>query len=115
MGLGTTMRRCAIAAAVYLNLLSSAAQAATGNDLQVFCANGGIECDLYVVGIIDTTNLWRQANAPFKFCYPSTSTIQQSVLVVRKYLNDNPQQLHRTGAELVIAALIHAFPCPKKP
>lgn len=45
-------------------------------------------------------------------CSPAGVTNNQLMLVVKKHLNDNPQKLHQTTAELIIEALSKAFPCP---
>ena len=47
-------------------------------------------------------------------CPPKNGTVSggQLVKVVRKYLEENPENLHWTGHFLVTIALSQAFPCP---
>ena len=60
----------------------------------------------YVTGVADATDygIW---------CAPSHLKSAQIVKVVSKYLNNNPEKLHLNAAQLVIEALIGAFPCKK--
>jgi hypothetical protein len=46
------------------------------------------------------------------FCAPST-TGGQTLMIVLKYLRDNPSKLHNNATFLVISALIEAFPCTR--
>jgi hypothetical protein len=42
---------------------------------------------------------------------PKAVTTGQSIAVVRKYLDDNPEALHLQMGSLVLTALSEAFPC----
>lgn len=59
----------------------------------------------YTLGVADSTYniLW---------C-PESSKINtaQVAKIVSKYLNNNPEKLHRDASSLVINALMQAFPC----
>lgn len=52
----------------------------------------------------------------FGICHPTDKgqflSIDQSIRVVLKYLEEHPEKLHEPDAVLVITALKTAFPCP---
>jgi len=53
----------------------------------------------------------------FAICSPGGPrgvTKGQYQSIVKKYLNDNPAELHKDADVLVLSALQQAFPCPKK-
>ena len=62
-------------------------------------------CIGYVVGVMSVMDY---INA---LCLPDESTHAQATLVVQKYLADNPGKLHLDAEQLVIDALLEAFPC----
>jgi len=45
------------------------------------------------------------------FCTPAEVTVGQLLAIVKKYLADNPDKLHRNAVTLVIWAIEPAFPC----
>ena len=45
------------------------------------------------------------------FFRPDGATRGQASRVVKKYLDDNPQELHEDKAVLAVMALMGAFPC----
>ncbi len=84
-----------------------------GNKLKSHCmgANGFSDgfCMGYVIGVADSNSLI--------ICSPGGPggvTQGQYTDIVKKYLNENPAQLHRDADVLVLDALKKAFPCPKK-
>jgi hypothetical protein len=48
-----------------------------------------------------------------QFCPPARLTIDQSISVIQKYLDNHPEQWGRNRAYLVRQALVTAFPCGK--
>ena len=83
----------------------------TGNKLKADCdkSDGSFSasyCFGYIIGAAD-------ANAS-SICTPSRVTKGQVFDIVKKYLNDNPAQLHKDADVLVLNALQQAFPCPKQ-
>lgn len=83
----------------------------TGNELkqQCFSKNNMDEmfCMGYIIGVADSNAL--------SICSPvGRATQGQFVDIAKKYLNDNPAQLHRDADSLVLVALKQSFPCPKK-
>jgi hypothetical protein len=86
----------------------------TGNTLKERCddAESGVNssfCLGYIIGVADSLSI--------NICAPGGSggvTVGQFVSIVRKYLNENPESLHRPADVLAFNALTRAFPCPKK-
>jgi hypothetical protein len=44
-------------------------------------------------------------------CLPKEVTIDQTIMIVTKFLKENPEKLHLSDAYLVHFALQKAFPC----
>lgn len=83
-------------------------------------AAGGIHCLGYLSGVDDTLTLWRENNAASikgnaqpPACIPSATMLELAKVVV-KYLNDHPNQLHKSYSELVVLALSDAYPCQSR-
>ena len=49
------------------------------------------------------------------FCPPDTVTTGQARDIALKFLIINPAKRHKPGAELVVEALMEAWPCARKP
>ena len=81
-----------------------------GNSLKESCQSTNLYSDAfclgYVIGVAD--------NNAASICTPVGVTQGQVRDIVKKYLSDNPAQLHRDADILVLNALQQAFPCPKK-
>ena len=45
------------------------------------------------------------------FCKPKGVTRGQLILIVVKYLKDNPERLHYQATQLILEAMTQAFPC----
>ncbi len=69
----------------------------------------------YVMGTIDTytTRYWTHKDPNLKFvnCIPESVSGNQIVLIVDKYITDNPQKLNIYMNVLIGEALWQAFPC----
>ena len=67
----------------------------------------------YIYGSIDTFSLMESANSiPPKYCLPNNlNDGNQMVMVVEKYLRQNPEELHHAANILVSLAFREAFPC----
>ena len=107
------------ATAVALACLPAAAQGAggfyTGNDLWSHCSgktafDTGL-CMGYVMGIADFMGTGI-AIPGLRACIPSSVTAGQAQDVVKRYLEQHPEQLYYTAASIAIDALEEAFPCP---
>jgi Rap1a immunity proteins len=103
----------------------------TGNDLLEWCGHPEIRegetmslteiaktakdngmCLGYIVGVSDqAVGDKALAHAKGNYCLPSEVHSEQLVMVVKKYLEDNPAQLHYQAEVLTIHALTDAFPC----
>jgi len=63
-------------------------------------------CYGYVFGVFDVMQ-------DVKVCEPVGVTGKQLTGIVRKYLKENPENLHLNAAFLVTLALSEVFPCPE--
>ena len=72
-------------------------------------------CRGYVMGAVETRllfeNLKRQESTKKHFCMPDEMLNSQLVLIVVKFLHDNPDKLHWAAPALINNALIAAYPC----
>lgn len=57
----------------------------------------------YVVAVIES-NI-------FKICIPKGVTHKQVTLVVKKYIEDHPEELHYWADEVILKAVNKAWPC----
>ena len=114
MRFATTIASAALLGAVMAGSVHAQLDAFRGNRLKEFCDDYssdrfglyGATCSGYVNGVADalaSTSL---------FCFPEGVEREQSILVVKKYLSDNPGKLHLEADILVVEALGAAFPCP---
>jgi len=85
-----------------------------GNELLNHCHDyteksdfGAGFCIGYVTGIAEALN--HKVNLPTPFCMPSEVVFKQMVLIITKYLNGNPAELHKTATSLIQAALVLEF------
>jgi hypothetical protein len=44
-------------------------------------------------------------------CFPQEVTVEQTIMIVTKFLKENPEKLHLSDAYLVHLAIQKAFPC----
>jgi hypothetical protein len=56
-------------------------------------------------------SIWREALPLLPICVPDTVSTAQLVLIVVKFLKENPDRLHFTKNGLVFEAYLGAFPC----
>jgi len=72
----------------------------------------GNVCAGYVAGISDVhASFVEWGDMTPKWCVPLTGGTKQMVRVVTKYLQEHPEDLHRTAGGQVANALSQAFPC----
>jgi len=110
--------RCAVALAFTLAAASAQAEFYRGNDLSEVCVDSETDttaymryarCGGYILGVVDSiTRLKAYDDA---LCLPDGVTAGQLTKVVEKFIDDNPAELHRPGAEVVAFAMFDAFPC----
>jgi hypothetical protein len=111
-------------------LFSARAFAADGNHLSELCSVADKQelksdelplltgCINYINGVLDTQIMWQSLTEnehqhKKSICAEEGINPMQSAKIVAKYLRDNPDKLHWTGAALVVNAIHLAFPCPK--
>ena len=105
------------ALAMLLGSPASYADLTTGNVLAADCEDAGSLIDItsprafghgfcygFAFGVSDSI----QGEAA---CPPEGVTGKQVVSIVKKYLKENPENLHEPADELVTIALMKAFPC----
>ncbi len=69
-------------------------------------------CMAYIAGIIDgSTVMGHGSSKPYLVCIPHDVTLGQLALVVKKYGDDHPENLHWPAVRFVNTALRAAFPC----
>jgi len=106
---------------VFLGLVAGQAQAAgfvSGSELLEWCSEpqdgfGGTGlCTGYVLGAQDSHGYFVN-NGLFQplYCMPKHVTPGQLLLVVKKRLQERPEDLHYAAGGLVIEAFMEAFPC----
>jgi Ssp1 endopeptidase immunity protein Rap1a len=76
-------------------------------------SSAGVACEGYLRGFIDSHGMESSMTGDYLYCLPPGTSTAQVVLVVVKYLEDNPTKLHQPRAPLVARALTQAFPCKK--
>lgn len=64
----------------------------------------------YVLGVIDAA---RGSEGKY-YCTPNNMTAGQARDVVHAYLVNNPTRRHESASNLIIAAMIEAFPCAQQ-
>lgn len=53
-----------------------------------------------------------QEGAPGAICFPENgATVRQSVQMVKRYLEDNPDMLHESSTVLIFGAFLSNYPC----
>jgi hypothetical protein len=105
-----------ITAALVAASLSSPVQAYSGAALNSTCLNEdpnvsaiyGPACVAFVAGVDSGLAI---SGIPQPYCTSKAVGYKQMMLVVQKYLQEHPDQLHLRGGILVRDALIEAFPC----
>ena len=99
------------------------ASALTGMELKKVCDYENnpklraLSCLLFIQGVVygfqqgTMIGSGNDLNADKKsICLPKDSSVGQWTAVVKKYLEDHPEQLHEQGVNLIILSLATAFP-----
>jgi len=86
-----------------------------GNELNKVCGGTSPEASLgcvsYVMGVYDTTLLYGSMLEKKQICLVPGMSGNQVALIVRRYLDNNPDKLHWQASPLVFNALVEAFRC----
>jgi hypothetical protein len=104
--------------------LSAAAQNSfsTGNDLLRTCNEGARDSNIsfgfcmgFIMGVVDGWNfayhLYNGQNALGLFCIPRSVNSGQLRDVIVLHLRQNPAERHHNSNDIILAALVTAFPC----
>jgi hypothetical protein len=110
-------RLAAMAAAVVLACLSASVRADTpGNELLDYCTSQDASERGYCYGYVNAIAEAERRPAGFNGwynCLPAESTRKQLVDVVKRWLDQHPEQRHYSAAGLIAQALSEAFPCKR--
>ena len=69
-------------------------------------------CLGYMQGHIDFQQyLEKNFNPDIEYCFPIDVSVSQLAKVAVKYLENNPNKLHKPAIEVSLAAFTEAFPC----
>ena len=109
---------------VILILFSSTnSLAITGNEFKHMCDSNSEWCAGYVNGLLEGIQMgWSIAilesnnknAAQYDFCIPDIATQGQLVDVVKKYLDDHPEELHEDHRVLIGWSARDTFPCAQQ-
>jgi Rap1a immunity proteins len=100
-----------------LGCIQPAKAAATGMDLQQWCSAGndgsidGTKCFIYMLGFINGLSLAADGKV---WCLPGNLTVGQSMLIVQKWMRDNPEELHQRAGIIAERAMLNAYACKKR-
>lgn len=104
--------------ALILCLCVTNAQSAyfSGNSLLSKCTSDTevLTCYGYLMAAVDMYETWENwGDMEEQMCVPPNVTAGQLKLIILKYMEKAPEELHKTAGSFVINALITAFPCEK--
>ena len=90
----------------------------TGSKLSQLCSSplastAFYECHGYVAGAHDVSKeiLLHLYGERAAYCIPNSIGTLQLALVVKKYLEEHPENLHKNAGGLIVNAFHEAFPC----
>jgi hypothetical protein len=93
----------------------------TGNNLINACresTTGSTKTSAFEQGICLGAVFGLMGARPMKpelsFCPPPSASVAQGTRVLVKYMDANPEQLHKTLNVLIVNALQEAWPCPSQ-
>jgi hypothetical protein len=81
-----------------------------GDGLYAACEKSDTVCRYFVMGVVDVLNSGAVSEA-IGVCVKSHVTVPEMTNVVKRYLNDRPDQRQRMAWEIVMQAIQKAFPC----
>ena len=89
----------------------------TGADLQSACTDNQDICDFwmtsFLLGAFGSQAVSQQGNFTPIGCPPAGTTRFQARLIVEKYMQDHPDDLHLPAQDIVSAASRLVFPCTR--
>ncbi len=92
---------------------SASAQVWTGNDFTKTCTQ---EPDEYATSICSSliTGIAQAGVSNRIVCMPENATVGETLAIGTNYIKEHPEKRHIAASELILTALIEAFPCPLK-
>jgi hypothetical protein len=106
-------------ALTFLVLVSPAKAQFTADQLYKLCTTGDPEgetiCRNWVSGFTEgmmNSQTREQKNIPPP-CFPNGVTADEAILIVKKFMQEHPQDLHAEAGVISGLALLQAFPCNK--
>ena len=101
----------------------TSAHAFSGNNLDKWCKNYGEKkaltgydgvCVGLIEGFIKGLDFGLELGNKNKlYCLPEKRESLQIIKVIKKYMNEHPEELHYDFTNLIPMALLKAFPCKK--
>lgn len=98
---------------------------ASGNNFASECGDtldsqhistAGATCLTYVIGLHDGIGMFADKGGPTElYCQPDGVTAGQALRLLVKYIKDHPEKSQQATRDLMLTALIEAFPCPASP
>ncbi|MGR8947135.1 MAG: Rap1a/Tai family immunity protein [Gammaproteobacteria bacterium] len=75
-----------------------------------------VGCSQFVIGVHDTMSTLTFGGLLDKgfVCFPEDYSGPQLALIVKKYLEENPDKVDEPANMLVAVAFVESFPCPKE-
>ena len=84
-----------------------------GIELYKICQTSDLDCDEVIESMAIAVAIYEATNSMRPYCPPAKTDAIQSRLVVMKYMQEHPEQLHKPAFDLVTIAMHRGFPCPK--
>ncbi len=96
--------------------VSTASADATGNQIKAYCdapmqTPANAMCLGYISGALDAYRVVGHMRKTKLFCEPESATGEQIVSMVKKYLDEHPEQLHWVASQLIYIVMARTFPC----
>lgn len=112
--------RIVLALTVALGFTEANAAGPTGMMLQQWCSGteqslDGMGCTYFLLGFLNglsTTDGFADG-ASKVWCFPSGITAGQVELIVKKFMREHPEELHRSAAAIAGRALYIPYSCKK--
>jgi hypothetical protein len=101
-------------ALTFLVLVSPAKAQFIADQLYKLCTTGDLEgetkCRNWVSGFTEGMMYYQSRPRP---CFPNGVTVDEAILIVKKFMQEHPQDLHAEAGVVSGLALLQAFPCNK--
>jgi hypothetical protein len=72
-------------------------------------------CAGYLDGTTDVEQAWQwvegKTSRAAHYCLPNESTKGQMLLIIKKWMDEHPEELHEQASFIIHEAFLKAFPC----